>query len=319
MSKHLIAARLDRLLLEGERLRRANLAPSSNLDELAIWFATAIDTITLFLPGNSELLAVLSKLQKAHADSDAVELPAEALTIIRIASEVNRIRRSDDVNEDLRHDIQMFIVDTYRKSWLFYVPIVLLLVAFGFAVKGVFEVRDLKINTREEAAAALERAKQSIDQQQRSAESTIAMVGAKAKLAADDAKLEVERRLEHELQSYVADQRQRIHDAADKQIEIVKRERAPNLETALGASQARVDSLQAQLKQIDQRVQSVASSSDELHRAFKTIDNSVKGNTLDRVSVFLNRSRQFVAAEFIVAGLVLLLAIVLLIYAWRKG
>lgn len=317
MDKHVIAARLDRLISDGDYFGGTPATTDAQDDRVAIWFARALDTVTLFLPENSAVVRMLSDAR--DQSKNLRRISPEAVQIVRIASEYNRDRRGDDLLDDLRQDVHAVITDIYRKSWWFYVPIALLAAAAIFAISGVIQLRDTKVDVRAEAAAALQRAKDSIDQQQRSAEAAIALSGTRAKAAAEDAKQEVERRLERELQTYVADQRQRIATATDQQIELLKRERAPNIDSALGMYQARIDGLQTRVKQVDQRLDRLDSSSDELQRGFQRLDASAKAGTLNRLSVFLNRSRRYVAAELIITSIALLASVILLVTIWWRN
>lgn len=309
MDKHLIASRLDQLQSDGQTIAMAITKPES----ITFWYASAIDTLTLFLPEASELVRVFKELRDRQSHGCDERLLPQALDVLRIAADVNRLRRSDDLVADLRRDVQTSVGEIYRKSGWFYFPVTVLFLAAGFAVVGVIELRGTRINVREEAEAALRAAKASIEEHRTNVERSIDAIGKQAQSKADEAKQDVERKLELQLQSSVEEARGRINTAAQKHLETIKREKTPNLEFGLIAAQAQLAGVEKRLQQVQGQLATLQSSLDELERALKRVDRAVAAGTLDRLSLFLNRSRRYVWAELLVNSAALLILIAALI------
>ena len=312
MDKHLIAKRLDSLYSDGKRLLSLD-ASAIKPGELTIWYASALDTLSLFLEADSELIRALKEVRDRPSDPHPAKLSQEGLLVLRAASEVNRLRRGDDLVGDLRRDIQTIIGDIYVKSWWFYGPVGILFMAALFAVAGIVQLRETRINVREEAESALRNAKTSIDEHRVNVERSIDAIGKQAESKADEAKQNVEKRMELQLQTTLEEAKTRINNAANNHFESIKRERTPNLESGLVAAQVKLADVEKRLESVQKQVSTLESSINDMERAIKRIDSAAAAGTLENISQFLNRSRVYVLTELVVNSLLLLFSIVVLV------
>jgi hypothetical protein len=312
MEKYAIDARLQKLITEAEGfLRSGRQTPSG---DLTVWSVTAISTLTLFLPETSALVEHFRKLSDTQFEPPTGSLE-QALGLLRVAVDINLQRRDDVSLSTLREDMRTIIGDIYLKAWWFYVPAAILLLAAGFAVTGLIQVKDVRLDLQKEVQTTRDR----IEDHRKTVEASIDSLGKRAQTSADEARQAVERKLEGQLQSHVDSTKRRIDEAADRHLDTLKRSKSPALESGLAAVQATVMDLEKRAGRLKDDLSLLQASVGELRRGLEQIDTVAKTGALDRLSVFLSRSRQFVVGELIVVSACVVMCGIMLIVARRRS
>lgn len=244
-------------------------------------------------------------------------LPPEALNLIRLAGDMNWSRQSDQ----FRNDVQATMNDLFLKwPWL-YIQAGIIIVTAVFAVIGIIRLQSVSINVREEADNALRAARASIEEHRMNVEGLIETIGKQAQLKVDEAKQDIERKMDDQLRSSLDEARGRINSGAANHLETIKREKTPDLERGLMTAQAQVTEIDRRLQGVQAHLTTLESSSEQLGHAIKSIDAATGAGTLDQASLFLNRSRRWVLAELVInsiATIVLIIASVAAIIRLTK-
>ncbi|HEY2094567.1 MAG TPA: hypothetical protein VGJ81_22125 [Thermoanaerobaculia bacterium] len=301
MNKYLVALELDALASEGQLLREVTF--TDNVDRVRVWLARSRDVIALVLPENSRLLKEFDETHDLFLKKGLNTLPPTALMVIHSASTINRARRDDALAAELRDEMNSIALQTYSNSLPFRATIGLLALTAGFAILGVFQLNNFKVDVRERAETAARKAEQEIEQQKVIASKAISAISV-------DARQEVERQLKSELQSHVTDTKRGITVAAQSYIDDLKRQKAPELEAALLVSRMNLEGLRKQLLDTQQRLAQVEEKSNTLKRGLDQMRKVTAGSSiLDKLSAFLDRSRGYVAGEIVAIACALLLAL----------
>jgi hypothetical protein len=299
MNKYILALRLDELAAEGQILTTPTFP--NNRDRVRVWFANAIDT-TVFLGAESELRRLLILARDDVEKTEVATLPTRALDIIHKAAGLNRVRRDEGMITEIRNDINAIALETYAKSWPFRVTLAALFATFGFAILGIVQLNNLRVDVRERAEAAAKKAEQEINEQKAATSKAIASLGS-------DARQEVEKQLRLELQAHVTETKRAITTAAQAHIENLQRQKAPELEAALIISRMNVEALQRRINQSQEKIAELEARVTTLSRGVDQMRATVRGSsTLDRLGAFLDRSRGYVAGEIIALTIALALS-----------
>lgn len=299
MNKYVFNTQLGELVSEGQHLTQ-HLLHSKDRQRTLIWFARAKDMLALFLPLESELRKAFSALADTQTAGTSASVPEEAVALIRVAADINRIQRDESM--DLRHDIESVINDTFAKSWWFRIPVAILVAATVVALGGVVQIGYMNIDIRQRAAAAVAKADEDIKAQKLQAQSAITKIG-------DDATKAVQEQLKTELRSHVETMKHDISAAAQIHVEDLKRQKTPELEAAFATAKFKVESLQHNVAGEEKRLTELESRAAELSRAIaKMTATEGREGPIDRLGGYLNRSRGYVLTEAVVVFASLLLS-----------
>jgi len=319
MDKHLLARHLEGLYSDGQALAKSSSTDAAA--QVSLWFARTAEALRFFLPSDSELLAAFKRLSDATADAKPTSILEQALTLLRVATDLNRLRRGDDAIADLRQDVSTIISQIYVKSWWFRIPVAILLVAVIFAVFGVVQLKDYQVDIAAIADKAVEEAHDRIDEQEKTVQASIAAIGKSAEAAVDEAKRDVARRLDQQLQASLKEAQDRIATTAQSHVNTLIRDKAPGLETQLLATRAIVDTISIRLTPIQDQVSRLKAGTAELTRGLQRLDSAAATGAFTNLSVFLGRSRTVVAIELAVTTLALVASVAMLavlgVKRWR--
>lgn len=312
MDKYDIDHCLERLRKDGEAL-----GEKASDEDRKVWLATATGTLALFLPDGSPIMKAIAEIRDSTGQAskqDARWVVTDAVRLLKVAAEFNRMRRDDQTVATLRDDLRAVMGETFLKSPWFYLAIAILTAAFGLAVLGVIQIKSYKLDAEQE----LKNAKAKIEDQVRSVEQTISTLGQRAQESAAAAKQAVEKKLDDQLASDLANAKQRINEGATQHLETLKQTKAPALESGLVTLQERSTAIEQGLKGLQQDILSLKKRADELTDDLHRMEAAAQTGGLVKLSIFLNRSRYFVLLEVVVAGLALLSSFIVLVAAFRR-
>jgi vacuolar-type H+-ATPase subunit H len=168
------------LLREGDR---DGTRDSGFSDSVAAWYAAVSDVLTLSLPESSRLLESLKQswdrytgkgsdneagtrrlIVDGHETTDSQGNPSKLVErCLPIISQARRYILSRpltaDEEKDIRREIRAAITETYLsfKSWWFYIPSVILVIAAVFVVTGAINIKNYRLDIGELEKSAKER------------------------------------------------------------------------------------------------------------------------------------------------------------------
>ena len=177
---------------------------------VSLWLATISDFLKLVLPEGSAIFAEFqiirekgTAIKEAYQKEEVQDLVVNVSHILSKARQVNFIKPLDSgssESQELEREMRLIINEFYFRWPLFYVPIIVLLGAIGFALLGVIQIKDMKINVREIAVDSQKK----IETQTSEIKIQLNELGNQAKNIIDKFKIETSNRLNDDLNSYVA-------------------------------------------------------------------------------------------------------------------
>jgi hypothetical protein len=224
--------------------------------------------------------------------------------------------------ENLEHDIRSVINDTFAHSWAFRVPIVVMSAAVIFAVFGIFQIQNYRVDIRDLRDKAIDKAKQQIDSQavdlrknlQRDYDSTSKAITSTANIAAlsqqyRSASSEITKAANSEaLQRQSGSASDDIRRTVASHIEKLKSEKSAALETNLSNLAGRIHDLETRFKPLDAQVSTFERRLVPVASAYEEIKSNKDRRLLEVASVVLNGGVVFVWTILTISVIALLLA-----------
>jgi hypothetical protein len=230
MNRYAIDACLNELATEGQWL-----VGGDNRQKALVWFARAGGVLSAILPADSELRKTFDEAASVHLGDTSAKLPQQAVDLLRVASELNRLRRDEGILLDLRQDVQTVIAETFVKSWWFRLPIAILVTTIAFALVGVVQISNMSIDVRQHAEAAAKKAEDDIAAQRDRTQKSIAQIG-------DNAREAVQSQITSALRDSTTAAKTQISAAALARVNELKEQKAPELEAAFATARFSTDS-----------------------------------------------------------------------------
>ncbi len=323
-SHYMESGPLRQIYEEGLRLIER---PEKSIPALRAWFAAGKDLLARTLPEHSALLEEFQSAREAFSKA-AEEQDLESLQeliekgnqVIYFAGTPDfRPRRLSSSFDDLYirdHErlVHSILTDIYLKSWWVKLPSALLIAALALAITGVIKIQDLKIDIYEQTDKALAKTKQRIQAEEASAEDDIKRAGSSSVKRIESARETAENDVRASISDYGKQEKRRIYQEATKQIDELKKERAPNIEIRLDRLQGAANAYEKKAVQIEQGQRRQELELGVLENSFRVKIGPRDYLSLASLGAFLERSQRFVLIELVAMSVTILLFLGLLFF-----
>lgn len=275
----------------GEQLRRQR----ADTAEINIWLAAVDDELKHTLPQESSLFQAFRKIWQPElewteeARADRIQ---QVIRLLELASVSPPIPPSPppppspNEAEIPEHQIQWYVNEKYFGSWLFRIPILVLIAAASFAILGTIQIQGVQFDLRQLAKDSVEAIKLDLNEQQTEIEAELTAHG--------DLELA------------------RISQATDAHIATLQAEMAPDIEESLSGLTETADLLGTKVPVLESRLDSLESTVRPLENSLDVINSTSARSDLATVALFSNAVFRY---SFFVP--VILALISLLIVVWR--
>lgn len=281
MFKHKLAKQLDNLLQEGKEIITTT---ENDVDgrTLRLWFASVSDILKLILPVESALLSEFNKIVKDMDKHNGSFSKDEANNIIDTTSQIfNRVRKinllrsNKSDSQELEHEMRLIINEPHFKRRLFYLPVIVLVIAAGFAITGVLQIRNVKVDLRKLTSDAVEHVKKDINIQIKD--------------------------INKDIDIFVKDEKKKISTTVNKHIRELNEQNTEDKET--------IQRLNSELKLYKKQVETLNDGLGEIENRIARIRPERVPNLIESISIAINHAQSFFWGVSFFCGVALILSV----------
>ena len=287
-----------------------------------IWLMVVIDTVNKILGEDSLLSREIKDLIESNLDllrdpeiskETAERIITDAKFIIDQIDRQSLYFGNQELEEDIWEIIHIRIVNKFLKSPFFLTPFVVLIVAAGVAILGVFQIQSYRLDIKELSNTAVKEAKQEIQDETNNIRSNIKNFG-QEKINELKGFVTTEK---DNLEKITDNEKANIEKSATQYVDQLTKIKEPELEKEISEITRSIGVLEFNVSSTNNKISKLEDRIVPINNALEAIGIPDRG-LIEKASVLINQSTIFIMGVILISLISIILSIISLIFSRKR-